>query len=127
MIDINEQFNPYELELISEYPEQGFNTASDEFQKDLRVYNNLINKGILYNEYPDKFNNRNYTLCRLSYAGCFLQALVIEKARHHDELSSYRRDIYAQVYRKGYDEAVEKMGYAMGEMIASHIGEPSCM
>ncbi len=37
MIDINENFNPYELELLREYPEQGLNTASDEFQKDLKV------------------------------------------------------------------------------------------
>lgn len=127
MIDINEQFNPYELELIREYPEQGFNTASDEFQKDLRVYNDLINKGILYNQYPDKFNNRNYVLCIMSYAGCFLQALVVEKARHHNEMSSYRTVIYESVYKKGYQEAIDKMGIAMAEMIGSHIGEPSCM
>lgn len=57
----------------------------------------------------------------------FLQALVIEKARHLDEMSSYRRGIYNSVYEKGYKEAIEKMGFAMAEMIASHIGEPSCM
>lgn len=56
-----------------------------------------------------------------------MQALVIEKARHLDEMSSYRRDIYNSVYEKGYKEAIEKMGFAMAEMIASHIGEPSCM
>ncbi len=63
----------------------------------------------------------------MTYAGCFLQALVIEKARHHNEMSSYRRDIYNSVYEKGYKEAIDKMGIAMAEMIASHIGEPSCM
>lgn len=126
MIDVNEQFDPYELELIREYPEQGFNTTSVEFQKDSRVYNNLINKGILYNEYPDKFNNRNYTLCQLSYAGCFLQALVVQKTQHYSELEQYRRDIYDGAYEEGYNEAIEKMGIAMAEMIASHIGKPSC-
>lgn len=126
MLDINEQFNPYELELIREYPGQGFNRTSVEFQKDSRMYDNLINKGILYNEYPDKFNNRNYTLCKLSYAGCFLQALVVQKTEHYNELEQRRRDVYDEAYQKGYDEAIEKMGYAMAEMIASHIGKPSC-
>ena len=60
MININENFNPYELELLRDYPDEGLNTASELFQKDSRLYQNLINKGILYNEYPDKFNTRNY-------------------------------------------------------------------
>nr|DAO81160.1 MAG TPA: hypothetical protein [Caudoviricetes sp.] len=126
MIDINEYFNPYELELIRCYPDEGLDVNSDKFHRDSRIYNDLINKGILYNEYPDRFNNRNYTLCRMTYAGCFLQVLIVQKAEHQRELKRYQREIYDEVYLKGYNEAVEKMGFAMAEMIASHIGEPSC-
>lgn len=122
MFDISKEFSYNELQLLRCYPEQGLNIASLEFQKGLREYHTLINKGILYNHYPDKFNQRDYTVCKMTYTGSLLQAFVIEQVEWQSKLARCQRESY----QKGYEEAIEKMGYAMAEMIASHIGEPSC-